>query len=95
MKGKRLNLILSIILIFYLIVSYIISGGHQLLYGISTYVEYMYPVVIVIALYCTISYVKIAIEMFRNNHIYKAVFIFLSGIILLLLFIYQMINCLM
>lgn len=95
MKGKWINLILSILLIAYLVVSYILSDGNQLLYGISTYVEYMYPVVIVIALYTTISYVKIAIEMFRNNHKYKAIFILLCGIIILLLYIYMMRYCLL
>lgn len=90
MKRKWINLILSFLLIAYLVISYVLSDGNQLLYGFGTSVKYLYPIVVIIAIYSTISYGKIALVMYRSNHKYKAVCILLLSIVLLLLFIYQL-----
>lgn len=92
MKGKWINLILSILLIAYMVVSYVLSDGNQLLYGVSSHIGYIYIIVLSIVLYSAIYYGKLALLMYKSNHKYKAIYILLLEVVMLLLFIYLLIG---
>ena len=86
--NKYINLILSLLLVVYISVSYIITDGRQLLYGSDRFMTYLPPVLIVITLYIAIVYGKQILIMYKNKQMYKAIYVLIMTLILLSLFIY-------
>lgn len=86
--NKYINLIISLLLVVYMSVSYIITDGRQLLYGSDRFMTYLPLVLIVITLYIAIVHGKQILIMCKNKQLYKAIHVFIMTLILLSLFIY-------
>lgn len=86
--NKYINLILSLLLVVYMSVSYVITDGRQLLYSSGRFMTYLPPVLIVITLYIAIVHGKQILIMYKNKQIYKAIYLSIMTLIILSLFMY-------
>lgn len=85
MKNVKLfiNIIVSILLFTYLLISNIVTNGRNWLYGSDKFVDYISMFLIVIAIFLTVYYGRSIYNLYKNGQRYRALLLFILTIMLL------------